>query len=76
MTEANTEAYFFEVSNQEDEQRYYSPYKTSVDTGHLAGQFLPSLILLMLPFNFIFLFFAVGMLVLALLALTIKRTNN
>lgn len=72
MSESNSESYFFEVSSQEDEQRYYSPYKTSVDTGHLVGQFVPSLILLILPFSFIFLFFSLGMLALALLSLTIK----
>ncbi|HLC78698.1 MAG TPA: MFS transporter [Candidatus Nanoarchaeia archaeon] len=73
MTEANSEAYFFAVSNKEEEQRYYSPFKTSVDTGHIIGQFTPALILLVLPMKFVFLFFAAGMFALSLLSLFIKK---
>ncbi len=75
MAESNSEAYFFKISNDEEDQRFYSPFKTSVDTGHLIGQFIPSLILLTFAFKFIFLFFALGMFLLALLALSLKEKS-
>lgn len=76
MSESNSEAYFFKISDDKEYQRFYSPFKTSVDTGHLVGQFIPSLILMVLAFKFIFLFFAFGMFLLALLALSIKEKSS
>ena len=76
MSESNSEAYFFKISKDEDDQRFYSPFKTSVDTGHIIGQFIPSIILMLLSFKFIFLFFALGTFVLALLALSIKEKSS
>lgn len=72
MTEATTESYFFDILKKGEDQRYYAPYNTGIDAGHLAGQFIPALILLVLPFKTIFLFFGIVMLSLAVLSTRIK----
>lgn len=73
LTEATTESYFFDILKKKEDQRYYAPYNTGIDAGHLTGQFIPALILLFLPFKFIFLFFGIVMLFLAVLSLKIKE---
>jgi len=73
MTEGTSEAYFFDVLKDGQDQRFYSPYNTAIDVGSLGGEFIPALILLLLPFKFIFLFFALGMFLLAILSLKIKE---
>lgn len=73
MTEGTTESYFFDTLKEKEDQRFYSPYNTALDVGGLAGEFIPALILLFLPFKFIFLFFALGMLILSALSLTVKE---
>ncbi|GAH40510.1 unnamed protein product, partial [marine sediment metagenome] len=72
LTEATTESYFFDILKKKEDQRYYAPYNTGIDAGRLTGQFIPALILLILPFKSIFLFFGVVMLFLAVLSLKIK----
>lgn len=72
MTEATTESYFFDILKKGEDQRYYAPYNTGIDAGHLAGQFIPALLLLVLPFKVIFLFFGIVMLFLAFLSTRIK----
>ena len=72
MTEGTTEAYFFDILNSKEDSRFYSPYNTAIDVGSLFGEFIPALMLLFLPFKSIFLFYGAGMLILGLLALTIK----
>lgn len=72
MTEGTSEAYFFDILKKKEDQRFYSPYNTAIDVGNLIGEFIPALILFFLPFRFIFLFFALGMFILALISLRIK----
>lgn len=72
LTEATTESYFFDILKKKEDQRYYAPYNTGIDAGRLIGQFIPALILLILPFKSIFLFFGIVMLSLAALSLKIK----
>ena len=73
MTEGTTEAYFFDILKDGEDQKFYSPYNTAIDVGSLVGEFIPALILLFLPFQFIFLFFALGMFLLVILSSTIKE---
>ncbi len=73
MTESTTEAYFFDICKGKEDQRFYSPYNTAIDFGQLIGQLVPALFLLFLPFRFIFLIYAAGLIYLSFLALTIKN---
>ncbi|MEK6926340.1 MAG: MFS transporter [Nanoarchaeota archaeon] len=73
MLEANSESFFFDLMKGKEDQRYYPPYNTSVDLGSITGRLIPSLILLLLPFNYIFLAFGLGMAILAFLSLTTKK---
>lgn len=73
MLEPTIEAYFFDVTNHEEECRYYGPYNTSIETGLFIGKIIPSIMLLFLPFKFIFLFFSLIMFVIFLLCFKIKN---
>jgi MFS family permease len=73
MTEGTTESYFFDTLKAKEDQKFYAPYNTALDVGSLGGEFIPALILLFLPFKFIFLFFAAGMFILSIISLTMKE---
>ncbi|MFH1327075.1 MAG: MFS transporter [archaeon] len=73
MVESNTESYFFDVLRGKEDQRFYSPYNTAIDFGHFIGYLIPSVVLLFLPFKFIFLVFCIGTLFLALLSSKLKN---
>lgn len=73
MTESTTESYFLDICKGKQDQRFYAPYNTAIDTGMLMGELLPAIILLFLPIRFIFIIYAVGLLALSILALTIKN---
>jgi len=62
MLEPTTEAYFFKISNKEEEQRFYAPYNTRIEIGGLLGKFIPSVIILLVPFKYIFIIFGIAML--------------
>ncbi|MFH1501110.1 MAG: MFS transporter [archaeon] len=72
MIEPTTESYFFDVVNKKQRDRYYGPYNTSIDVGNGIATLVSGIILLFLPFKFIFLFFGVVMLGIALYSLKIK----
>ena len=72
MLEPTTESYFFDVSKGKEDQRFYAPYNTAIDTGSLLGRLLPALFLLFLDIKYVLLIFAVGMAFLSLLSLTIR----
>ena len=61
MLEPTIEAYFFDLLNNKQTLRYYSPFLTSINTGKIISKLVSSLILLVLPFRFIFLFYALVM---------------
>jgi len=73
MLESTTESYFFDVLKGDEDQRFYPPYNTAINTGAFVGQVIPALILLFLDLRYVFLVFFVGCLLLALLSL---RTKN
>lgn len=72
MLEPTTESYFFDLSKGKEDQRFYSPYNTAIDTGSLVGRLLPALVLLFLDIKYVLLVFAVGMALLSFLSLTIR----
>jgi MFS family permease len=73
MVESTTESYFFDISKGKQDQRFYGPYNTSIDTGSFIGNIIASLVLIFLEFKFIFLIYSVIMLVLSLISLTTKN---
>jgi MFS family permease len=73
MLESTAEAYFFDLVKGKEELHFYGPYNTNLEVSRLIAYFVPSLILLFLPFKFIFLFFAAIMLSLFFVCFKIKE---
>ncbi len=68
MLESTTEAYFFDISTNEEAYRFFAPFNTGIDLNHLVAKFLSSLLLIFLPFKFVFLFFGIFMIGFCILA--------
>jgi MFS family permease len=73
MLEPTTEAYFFDLTKDKDEQRFYGPYNTSMDVNQFTGKILASTILIFLSFKFVFLLFAVLMGIFVIFSSRIKE---
>ena len=74
MLEPTTEAYFFDLlKNKKDENRFYGPYNTAIETGLIFGKLAPAILLLFLPFKFIYLLFAITSFGLFLLSFKAKK---
>jgi MFS family permease len=61
MLEPTTEAYFFDLTRDKEEQRFYGPYNTNADISQFIGKILASILLIFLPFKFLFILFALMM---------------
>jgi MFS family permease len=61
MLESTTEAYFFDILKGKQDLRFYGPYNTTIDVNQFLGRIISAIILLFLPFKFIFLFYSIGM---------------
>ena len=61
ILEPTTEAYFFDILKGKQSLRFYGPYNTSIDVNHFVGRIISAVLLLFLPFKFVFLFFSVAM---------------
>ena len=72
MLEPTVEAYFFDVLKGEDEYRYYGPYNTTFTVHDFVGKILGSVLLIFLPFKFIFLLFGGLMFLLFLVSFGVK----
>jgi len=73
MLEPTTEAYFFDILKEKEKYRFYGPYNTCIETGNFVGKIFPSLLLIFLPFNFLFLLFASLMFLLFLFSFKVKN---
>jgi len=73
MVEPTTEAYFFDIITKEQRDKFYSQHNTAIDMGNITATFFSALILLFLPFKFIFILFCVITLFLSLLSLKIRN---
>lgn len=73
MIESTTESYFFDTLKGEQDQKYYAPYNTAIDTGNLLGELVAGLTLLVLSMKFVFLVYSVGMFILVIVALKTKN---
>ena len=81
MVEPTTEAYFFDIITEKEREKYYSVYNTTIDVNYFLGSILGAFILLILPFEYIFILFGIAMFFFATLSLKIKnvieeRRNN
>jgi MFS family permease len=72
MIEPTSEAYFLDIVEEDERDKYYSIYTTSVNMGSLIGSLPAAALLVFFPFNSLFLFFGIPMIFLAFLALGIK----
>jgi len=73
MLEPNTEAHFFDVlTSKKEEPKFYGPYNTSVDIGSFSARVLSGVLLIFLPFKFVFLLFGGVMLVFFLISFRVK----
>ncbi|MBU3907128.1 MAG: MFS transporter [Nanoarchaeota archaeon] len=73
MIEPTTEAYFFDIIDKQQRDKYYPIYSTSIDSGHFFANMLAAILLLFLPFKFIFLFFGIAMLCFMIVASRIRN---
>lgn len=74
MVEPVGEAYFFDIlQTKKEELRFYSPYTTTVDVSHFIGRISATIVLFFLPFKFLFLLFALFMLILFLVSTKMKN---
>ncbi len=73
MLESTTEAYFFDITKDKDESRFYGPYNTTIEVNQFIGKILSSCLLLFLPFKFIFLLFGAFMLFFVFVSSRIKE---
>jgi len=73
MLEPTTEAHFFDIVNKNQRDKFYGPYNTAIDLNAFLGTSLSAVILLFLPFKFIFLLFSVAMFALVLTSSRIKN---
>ena len=73
MIEPTTEAYFFDLITKSQRDKFYSQHNTALDVGNIIATFLSAIILLFLPFKFLFILFCVVTLLLAFVSLKIKN---
>ncbi|MBS3071173.1 MFS transporter [Candidatus Pacearchaeota archaeon] len=74
MLEPTTEAYFFDIiKNKKEENKFYGPYNTAIETGLIFGKIAPAILLIFLPFKYIFLLFSAFMFFFFIVSLKAKK---
>ncbi len=76
MLEATTEAYFFDVTKDKEESRFYGPFKTTTEVNGFVGKIISATLLIFLPFKFIFILFSALMFVFFILSFKIKNVTD
>jgi MFS family permease len=76
MVEPTTEAYSLAQLSKEEAERFYGPYNTTADINGFIGKIIPSIILVFLPFNYIFIVFGIAMIIMFLLSFYAKEKIN
>ncbi|HTZ42077.1 MAG TPA: MFS transporter [Candidatus Omnitrophota bacterium] len=74
MIEPTIEAYFLDITEEEERDKYYGIYTTSSQLGTLIGAGAAAAFLAFLPFNYLFLLFGIPMVFFAFLSLKIKES--
>lgn len=72
LLEPTSEAYFFEVTEDSEESRFYGPYNTTLEVSHFIGKISVSVLLIFAAFKYVFLLYAFFMLIFVLLSFKIK----
>lgn len=73
MIEPTREAYFFDITEGDEEYRFYGPFNTAIDLNGLVARILASISLIFLPFKFLFILFGVLMLLMSLLSFRVRE---
>lgn len=73
MLEPTTEAYFFDMTNKKQRDKFYGVYNTTIDINYAVSLFLISLLIKFIDFKYSFLLIGFFMMIFALLSL---RTKN
>jgi len=74
ILEPTTESHFFDIlKNKKEELRYYGPYNTTIEFNNFIGRMLSAVLLLFLPFRYIFLFFSLAMFIFFLISFKVKN---
>jgi len=73
MVEPTTEAYFFDISKKKEDCRFYGPYNTGIDANHFIGKVSASVLLIFLPFKYLFLLFGFFMFIMYLLTFKVRN---
>ena len=82
ILEPNTEAYFFDIIKKQEKEKFYPAYNTMMNISAFLARILAALVILILPFKFIFVFFAIAMFIFSKIAtkakkiIEIKRKNK
>jgi MFS family permease len=74
MIEPTTDAYFLDIVKEEERDKYFGVYTTSMNIGNLLGSLPAAVLLLVLPFKSLFIFYGIPMIILAFLVLRIEDT--
>ena len=73
MVEPTTEAYFFKIlKKKSEENRFYGPYNTTIDVNSFIGRLTGAAVLLILPFNYLFILYALFMFLMFILSSMVK----
>lgn len=73
MTEPTTESYSLALLSKDEAERFYAPYNTTADINCFIGKIVPSVVLLFLPFKFVFIVFGIAMMIMFLLSFYAKE---
>ncbi len=74
LLEPTTETHFFKtLKKKSEENRFYGPYNTTIDFNSFVGRLFGALILLFLPFNYLFLLYGSFMFIMILISSKIKN---
>jgi hypothetical protein len=74
MLEPTTETHFFKIlKKKSEENRFYGPYNTTINTSSFVGRIAGAILLLFLPFNYLFILYAGFMLFMFILS---SRISN
>jgi len=73
MVEPTTEAYFFDILKGKDDCRFYGPYNTTIDVNNFIGKICASIVLIFLPFKYLFILFGLFMFLMFLLSSKAKN---
>jgi len=75
MLEPTTESYFLGMVTTKESGKFYGPFNTNITVNQVASKILPSLLLLILPFSYIFLIYGAFMFVFFLVSFKVKDSK-